>query len=90
MLGAGSATSEDLIYMQDRYYGEKLGINPKDPSARRKAVEHFVQVMPFTAVRKTPLHQRTGLCCSARVPDVIHLASLALWVLCVSKTTEAV
>ncbi|BDA46451.1 5'-3' exoribonuclease 1 [Coccomyxa sp. Obi] len=28
---------------KDRYYGDKLGINPKDQLARRRVVEHFIQ-----------------------------------------------
>ena len=37
-------------WAQDRYYGEKLGINPKDALARRKVVEHYIQVHIFSPI----------------------------------------
>ena len=32
--------------MQERYYGEKLHLNIKDPASPRKVVEDFVQARP--------------------------------------------
>ena len=29
--------------MQDRYYRDKLGMDPRDPAASRRVVEHYMQ-----------------------------------------------
>ena len=33
-----------MCSLQERYYSEKLHINPKDPAGCRKVVEDFLQV----------------------------------------------
>ena len=65
--------------LQERYYREKLGVDPRDPAARRKVVEDYIQARPSTpGTASPPNHAQFLMPRSAGWPSTLRTAIVSL------------